>query len=119
MKKKNEFVTEKQPWKLCGVEFFYLCVLGIAVAMIGWIVENVFRVIDIGVIDSRYHLLPFISPYGLAVFALHLVSQSFWIPSLWESISAFSMNRPFIGAFSCFKREVPQKRYFFLVVTNF
>ncbi len=73
MKKKNEFVTEKQPWKLCGVEFFYLCVLGIAVAMIGWIVENVFRVIDIGVIDSRYHLLPFISPYGLAVFALHLV----------------------------------------------
>ncbi len=73
MNNETTLQQEKMPWKLCGVEFFYLCVLGIAVAMIGWLVENIFRVIDIGVIDCRFHLLPFISPYGLAVFALHLV----------------------------------------------
>ena len=51
----------------------YLGILGIIAAFIGWIVENIFRVITVSKFDCRFHLLPFISPYGLAVFAIYLV----------------------------------------------
>ncbi len=59
--------------KIFGVEFVYLYFLGICMAMLGWILENVGRLVTYGVIDSRFHILPFISPYALIVFAFHLV----------------------------------------------
>ncbi len=55
-----------------GVEFVYLYVLGICAAFLGWLAENVVHMIIVGNIDSRYHLLPFISPYALVVFAFHI-----------------------------------------------
>ncbi len=60
-------------FKIFGVEFCYLYFLGICMACLGWIIENVGRLITYGIIDSRYHILPFISPYALIVFAFHIV----------------------------------------------
>ncbi len=51
----------------------FLCVMGIAVACLGWVIENVLRMIAVGVLDCRYHLLPFISPYGITVFAVYFL----------------------------------------------
>ncbi|MBQ7369008.1 MAG: putative ABC transporter permease [Clostridia bacterium] len=64
--------TRKHPLNF-KEDFPYLCVMGIAVAGLGWVIENVLRLIAVGVIDCRYHLLPFISPYGLAVFAVYFL----------------------------------------------
>lgn len=71
-KKDREENTEEKRFKIFGVEFVYLCLLGIIFAFFGWIIENLFRLVSAGVIDSRFHILPFISPYGLIVFAVHL-----------------------------------------------
>lgn len=53
-------------------DFAYLGVMAIAIAFFGWVIENVLRFFAVGVIDCRYHILPFISPYGLAAFAVYL-----------------------------------------------
>lgn len=53
-------------------DFAYLGVMAIGIAFLGWVIENVLRLIAVGVIDCRYHVLPFISPYGLAAFAVYL-----------------------------------------------
>ena len=66
---------EKKRWKILGVEFVYLYLFGIFVAFLGWVGENIPRAINpvVATIDSRFHLLPFISPYLLISFAIHLV----------------------------------------------
>lgn len=66
-------VKEKKRWKIFGVEVVYLAILGIGMAMIGWIAENTVKAISDGVIDSRFHTLPFISPYALVPFAFAIV----------------------------------------------
>ena len=63
---------KKTPLKIFGVEFVYLYLFGILVAFIGWVAENAFKLAVSGVIDSRFHLLPFISPYLLVPFAFHI-----------------------------------------------
>lgn len=63
---------EKKRFTIFGVEFVYLCILGIVFAAIGWIAENAYRAISLGIIDSRFHILPFITPYALVPFAFHL-----------------------------------------------
>ncbi len=63
---------KKSPLKIFGVEFVYLYLFGILVAFIGWIAENAFKLAISGVIDSRFHLFPFISPYLLIPFAFHI-----------------------------------------------
>ena len=60
---------ENRRLMLWGEEFFYVCITGIVFAFLGWCVENITRIVDSGVIDSRFHLMPFISPYGLIPFA--------------------------------------------------
>lgn len=65
--------VEKKRLKIFGVEAVYLGILGIGTAMIGWIAENIVKAICDGVIDSRFHTLPFISPYALIPFAFALV----------------------------------------------
>ena len=62
----------KKHLSIFGVEFVYLYLFGIGVAFIGWIAENAFKFAVSGVIDSRFHLLPFISPYLLIPFAFHI-----------------------------------------------
>ncbi len=64
--------TQKKRWKILGVEFVYLYLFGIFVAFLGWAGENAIRAINLGVIDSRFHLLPFISPYALIGPAIHI-----------------------------------------------
>lgn len=59
-------------WKIFGVEFVYLAFIGICIAFLGWILENAVKYNATGVIDSRYHVLPFISPYVLVSFAFHI-----------------------------------------------
>jgi uncharacterized membrane protein len=64
---------EARRFKIFGVEFVYLYLFGIALAFIGFVAENIARLIGFGILDSRFHILPFISPYALIVFALHLL----------------------------------------------
>lgn len=64
---------QKKRWKIFGVEFVYLYLFGIFVAFLGWAGENAIRAINLGIIDSRFHLLPFISPYALIGPAIHIV----------------------------------------------
>ena len=64
---------EKKRFTVMGVEFCYLYVIGIGFALLGWVAENTVRIITKGIIDCRFHLLPFISPYALVPFAFQLV----------------------------------------------
>lgn len=66
-------VKEKKRFKILGVELVYLYFFGIIIAFVGWVAENTVRLINHGYIDSRFHMLPFISPYALIVFAFHIV----------------------------------------------
>ena len=63
---------KKQPLKLFGVEVIYLLLMGIVATLIGWLAENTCKLCGQGFIDSRFHILPFIGPYGLIIFAFHL-----------------------------------------------
>lgn len=69
-------VRENKRLKIFGVEFVYLAILGIGMAFVGWVAENTVKAISSGVIDSRFHVLPFISPYALIPFAVHIVFGS-------------------------------------------
>jgi len=69
---RDESGKSKKPLSIFGVEFVYLYLFGIGVAFIGWIAENAFKFAVSGVIDSRFHLLPFISPYLLIPLAFHI-----------------------------------------------
>ena len=59
--------------KIFGVEVAYIALLGIAIAFIGWLLENGFRLFRNGVVDSRFHILPFISPYMSLPFIFHII----------------------------------------------
>lgn len=58
--------------KVLGVELVYLYFVGIAAAFVGWAAENCVKLVSSGIVDSRFHLLPFISPYALIPLALHV-----------------------------------------------
>ena len=69
-------------FKIFGVELAYLYLFGIIVAFLGWFVENVAKIV-VGYVqwggsyfDSRFHFLPFISPYALIPLALHIALGS-------------------------------------------
>lgn len=63
----------KKRIKIFGEEFVYLYMTGILTAFIGWIAENTVKLVSSGIVDSRFHLLPFISPYALIPIALHVM----------------------------------------------
>ena len=69
-------VHEKKRLTIFGVEFVYLAVLGIGMAFVGWLAENTVKAVTDGIIDSRFHVLPFISPYALIPFAVHIALGS-------------------------------------------
>ena len=72
MKDVSEAQVEEKRLKLCGVEVVYLYILGIFLAGLGWIAENVVQLITHGIITSKFHILPFISAYALIVFAVQI-----------------------------------------------
>lgn len=68
-----ELQQDKKRWKIFGVEVVYLYFFGILFALVGWVGENITGAMNKGIIDSRFHLLPFISPYALIAPAIHIV----------------------------------------------
>ena len=68
----NSVQPEKKRLTLFGVEVVYLYLLGIFLAGLGWIAENVVQLITHGIISSKFHILPFISAYALIVFAVQI-----------------------------------------------
>ena len=68
----NSVQPEKKRLTLFGVEVVYLYILGIFLAGLGWIAENVVQLITHGIISSKFHILPFISAYALIVFAVQI-----------------------------------------------
>ena len=67
---------EKKRFTIFGVEVVYLYFFGIGVAFLGWIVENAFKFFVSGWFDSRFHFLPFISPYASLPLAFHIALGS-------------------------------------------
>ena len=63
---------ENKHFKMHTTYFVYVALVMIIASFLGWIAENIVRAISLGVIDNRYQFLPFIAPYGLAVFAMYL-----------------------------------------------
>lgn len=72
----NISMSEKKQLSILGVEFYYLALMGIFFAFLGFVAENAAKAIAEGVIDARFHRLPFISPYGLIPIAFHLLLGS-------------------------------------------
>ncbi len=69
MKKENR---EKQKvLTYFGIPLAHLVLVGVVFANIGWIVENIARIIFAGCIDARFYILPFISAYAVIPFAFH------------------------------------------------
>lgn len=56
-------------------KFELLCLFAIIFAQLGFLAENSVRVVYYGIIDNRYHFLPFIGIYGLIPFALTIVGN--------------------------------------------
>lgn len=56
-----------------GADLTYLCLFGIICAFIGWAAENTVRAISLGIVDSRFHILPFIPVYGVIPFAIQIL----------------------------------------------
>lgn len=63
----------KKRLTVMGVEFVYIYVFGIGCAFLGWVAENIARLVTQGVLDSRFHILPFLSPYALIPFAFQVL----------------------------------------------
>ena len=60
--------------KIFGVNVYALILSACIVAFAGFVIENVFRLFCIGVIDDRHRLFPFIAEYGIAYFAIFYCS---------------------------------------------
>lgn len=70
------FVSEDKRLKIFGEDFVNLYFIGIIFAQFGWTGENIARAVTRGIIDCRFHLLPFISPYMLIAFAFHILFKN-------------------------------------------
>ena len=58
--------------KIFDVEVYYLWLLGILFALVGFVGENLFKLFTDGFIDSRFHILPFIGCYVWVPFAVYI-----------------------------------------------
>lgn len=72
----KELVINKIPAKakkIYDYHWVYMGICMIVASFLGWVSENIFRCIasENHTIDSRFMILPFIAPYGLAVFAAY------------------------------------------------
>ena len=56
-------------------KFELLCLFAIIFAQGGFLAENIVRIVAYGLIDNRYHYLPFIGIYGLIPFALVIIGN--------------------------------------------
>lgn len=68
--------AEKKHLKIHKTEIVYIFLIAVGAAFLGWIIENIVRMISVGIIDNRYHVLPFIAPYGFAIFAMYIMLET-------------------------------------------
>ena len=73
---KKLLYKEEGRLKIFDVEFYYLWLLGILFAFVGFVGENTFKAFTDGYIDSRFHILPFIGCYALVPFAIYIALGS-------------------------------------------
>ena len=66
--KKNIFTVKIFNYRLLPLFLMMLCM-----SLAGFLVENLFRLLRDGVLNSRRQILPFLFAYGIAVFALYVV----------------------------------------------
>ncbi len=52
-------------------DFPYIVLVAILFSFFGFVAENCVRLITLGIIDSRFHILPFIGIYGLIPFVFY------------------------------------------------
>lgn len=52
---------------------YVLCMMVAVMAMLGWVVENIFMAITCGCIDNRSMYFPFLLGYGVGIVAIYLV----------------------------------------------
>lgn len=67
----NDGKTEAK--RIFGTRVSSLLIICYIASFCGWLVENLFRLITIGVFDSRHQLLPFLGAYGFGIFVLFFV----------------------------------------------
>lgn len=67
----NAEITEVK--KVFGINIYSLLLSACIIAFAGFVIENVFRLFCIGVIDDRHRLFPFIAEYGIAFFLFVLI----------------------------------------------
>lgn len=67
--KKIDIEAYKKRKTFFGEAIVYLALMGIIIANLGWVMENIIKLITNGFMDARFHILPFIMPYGLIPFA--------------------------------------------------
>lgn len=60
-------------FKIFRYRFLPLFLMCLIMSLVGFIVENIFRLCRDGVINSRRQALPFLFAYGIAVFVLYVV----------------------------------------------
>ena len=65
--------SEKKHVMVHDYTFAHMGIMMIIAAFLGFVGENIFRLIVDGQIDNRFMILPFIAPYGLAIFAIYYV----------------------------------------------
>lgn len=72
---KAEGITKppKEERRIFGARASSLFLICYIASFIGWWVENVFRIVSIGVFDDRHQLLPFLAAYGFGIFVLFFV----------------------------------------------
>lgn len=61
---------EKKTLSVFGVPVLHLLTLAVVFAFLGWIAENAAKLVTTGIIDCRFHFLPFIPVYGIVPFAI-------------------------------------------------
>jgi len=108
----KSLTTQKSPPKLFGIELSYIGIVMIIGSFAGWLTENIFRLINAKILDSRYHVLPFIFAYGIAVFAMFLVlgnpndvhifglkifKSNFKLKKLWSNLIYLAVVILFVG----------------------
>lgn len=74
----NETVSEEKKKGILNIKLFnyklvHILIMVIIMSFAGFVVENIFRFLRDGVINSRRQILPFLFAYGIAVFVLYIV----------------------------------------------
>jgi cellulose synthase/poly-beta-1,6-N-acetylglucosamine synthase-like glycosyltransferase len=79
-------------------DFCYLCVIALLFSFVGFVIENVVKVIATCTIDNCNYILPFNAAYGLMAFLFHIIGKPY-TPSIFgiEIIKSHSLKTKIIS----------------------